>query len=68
MSSLTTRQQQVYDFLAGYIAEKGYPPTLQEIARHLQVSGNLGVLRHLQVLERKVGQVYRVGSKNSSEM
>jgi len=53
MSQLTTRQQQVYDFLAGYIAEQGYPPTLQEIAEHLQVSGNLGVLRHLQVLERK---------------
>jgi len=53
MSQLTTRQQQVYDFLAGYIADQGYPPTLQEIARHLQVSGNLGVLRHLQVLERK---------------
>jgi len=53
MSQLTTRQQQVYDFLAGHIADRGYPPTLQEIARHLQVSGNLGVLRHLQVLERK---------------
>jgi len=53
MSQLTTRQQQVYDFLAGYITDQGYPPTLQEIARHLQVSGNLGVLRHLQVLERK---------------
>ena len=53
MSQLTTRQQQVYDFLAGYIADQGYPPTLQEIAGHLQVSGNLGVLRHLQVLERK---------------
>ncbi len=53
MSQLTTRQQQVYDFLAGHIAAKGYPPTLQEIARHLQISGNLGVLRHLQVLERK---------------
>jgi repressor LexA len=53
MSQLTTRQQQVYDFLAGHIADRGYPPTLQEIARHLKVSGNLGVLRHLEALERK---------------
>jgi repressor LexA len=53
MPQLTTRQQQVYDFLAGHIADRGYPPTLQEIARHLKVSGNLGVLRHLEVLERK---------------
>ena len=52
MSSLTERQQQVYDFLVAYLALNGFPPTLQEIARHLQVSGNLGVLRHLKVLER----------------
>jgi repressor LexA len=53
MSQLTARQQQVYDFLTRHIAANGYPPTLQEIARHLQVSGNLGVLRHLEALERK---------------
>ena len=45
MSSLTRRQQQVYDFLVAYLAANGYPPTLQEIASHLHVSGNLGVLR-----------------------
>ncbi len=53
MSPLTERQQQVYDFLTTYLAQNGYPPTLQEIARHLHVSGNLGVLRHLKALERE---------------
>lgn len=53
MSSLTKRQQQVYDFLSAYLAANGYPPTLQEIAKHLHVSGNLGVLRHLKALERE---------------
>ena len=53
MTKLTKRQQQVYDFLVAYLADNGYPPTLQEIASHLQVSGNLGVLRHLKALERK---------------
>ena len=52
MSPLTDRQQQVYAFLTAYLAANGYPPTLQEIARHLHVSGNLGVLRHLKALER----------------
>jgi repressor LexA len=52
MSKLTRRQQQVYDFLVAYLADNSYPPTLQEIARHLHVSGNLGVLRHLKALER----------------
>lgn len=53
MSPLTERQQQVYDFLAAYLAQNGYPPTLQEIAKHLHISGNLGVLRHLKALERE---------------
>lgn len=52
MPSLTKRQQQVYEFLVAYLADRGYPPTLQEIAKHLHVSGNLGVLRHLKALER----------------
>ena len=53
MSPPTERQQQVYDFLTAYLAANGYPPTLQEIAGHLGVSGNLGVLRHLKALERE---------------
>ncbi|MGW8312528.1 MAG: transcriptional repressor LexA [Desulfuromonadales bacterium] len=52
MSPLTDRQQQVYAFLAEYLAANDYPPTLQEIAKHLHISGNLGVLRHLRALER----------------
>jgi repressor LexA len=53
MSQLTDRQQQVYDFLTLFLDRNGYPPTLQEIAKHLHVSGNLGVLRHLKALERE---------------
>ena len=53
MSTLTERQQQVYTFLITYLGANGYPPTLQEIAKHLHVSGNLGVLRHLKALERE---------------
>ncbi|PLX89299.1 MAG: LexA family transcriptional regulator [Desulfuromonas sp.] len=53
MRTLTQRQQQVYDFIVHYVASHGFPPTLQEIARHLGVSGNLGVIRHLAALEKK---------------
>ena len=53
MASLTKRQQQVYDFLGSYQQQRGYAPTLQEIAAHLAVRGNLGVIRHLQALEKK---------------
>ena len=53
MIELTSRQRQVYDFLGWYRAQHGFSPTLQEIAAHLKVSGNLGVLRHLRALEKK---------------
>lgn len=53
MHELTKRQQQVYDFIVESCGSRGYPPTLQEIARHLDVSGNLGIIRHLTALEKK---------------
>lgn len=53
MEKLTRRQRQVYDFVAGQIETRGFAPTLQEVAAHLGVRGNLGVLRHLQALEKK---------------
>lgn len=53
MTRLTPRQQQVYDFIVSHLSSHGYPPTLQEIAAHLHVSGNLGILRHLRALEQK---------------
>ena len=52
MSAPTRRQQQVYDFLVDFLDQHGYPPTLQEIAQHLGVSGNLGVLRQVKAMER----------------
>lgn len=53
MDALTNRQKQVYDFIRRHIDGCGYPPTLQEIAAELGVSGNLGILRHLAALEKK---------------
>lgn len=62
MSAPTQRQQQVYAFLAAHLAARGCPPTLQEIAAHLGISGNLGVLRHLRALEHQGLIVRRPGS------
>lgn len=63
MTRLTVRQQQVYDFIAAYSEERGYAPTLQEIAARLEVRGNLGVLRHLQALEKK-GYIHRTSGSS----
>jgi repressor LexA len=53
MLSPTKRQQQVLDFIASYIDNNGYPPTLREICAHLGVSGTLSAIRHLDALEKK---------------
>lgn len=53
MGKITLRQQKVLDFIANHLDLRGYPPTLREIAAHLQISGTLGVMKHLEALERK---------------
>lgn len=53
MNELTERQKYVYTFIADYQKQNGYSPSMQEIAGHLKISGNLGVIRHLAALEKK---------------
>jgi repressor LexA len=53
MNELTDRQRNVYEFLISFNKQYGYPPTMQEIAAHLGVTGNLGVIKHLNALEKK---------------
>ena len=53
MTDLTARQKQVLDFITSHLESHGFPPTLREIGEHLGVSGTLGVIKHLDALERK---------------
>jgi repressor LexA len=53
MHLLTDRQQQVLDIINDFIGRAGCPPTLREIAKALGVNGTLGIMKHLQALERK---------------
>lgn len=50
---LTSRQRQVLQFIITFMDNHGYPPTLREIAKHLQVSGPLPASKHLDALEKK---------------
>jgi len=52
MPELTERNKQVLDFIREYIEAHGYPPSIREIAAHLGVSGTVGVVKHLNALER----------------
>jgi repressor LexA len=53
MEKLTPRQQKVLEFITVYLDGHGYPPTLRDIAGHLEVNGTLGIMKHLDALERK---------------
>lgn len=59
---LTTRQQQIYDFICAEVSEKGYPPSVREIALGVGLSSPSTVHTHLQVLEDK-GYIKRDLSK-----
>lgn len=53
MKGLTKRQEEVLEFISGYVMEHGYPPTYQEIADAFGIVSKHGVVRHLEALARK---------------
>lgn len=50
---LSVRQQMVLDYIEASIRERGYPPTIREIASHMNIRSTNGVADHLKALERK---------------
>lgn len=53
MSTLTQRQQAIYDFIVGQVRHRGIPPTLMEIADNFGLSSAASVSDHLKAIERK---------------
>jgi repressor LexA len=53
MQGLTSRQEQVLNFIRQSINDRGYPPTLREIGAHMGIRSTNGVNDHLRALERK---------------
>lgn len=51
--TLTRRQKEIWDYLASYVEEHGYAPTLEEIGAHFGLSSLATVHKHLSNLERK---------------
>ncbi|MCF2620860.1 transcriptional repressor LexA [Collinsella tanakaei] len=48
---ITKRQQQIYDFIRSYQQEKGYPPSVREMAAAVGLSSPSTVHAHLSALE-----------------
>ena len=49
---LTSRQQEIWQFLATYVDEHGYPPTVREIGDAVGLASPSTVHAHLANLER----------------
>ena len=49
---LTGRQQEIWDFLVGYVDRHGYPPTVREIGEAVGLASPSTVHAHLANLER----------------
>lgn len=52
MKTMTARQQAVLDFIAGFLEEHAYPPTIREIADSFSISVK-GAYDHVKALEKK---------------
>jgi len=50
---LTARQKEILDYLEGFTADCGYPPTVREVCAATGLKSPRSVSQHLQALERK---------------
>ena len=50
---LTDRQQEIYQFIARSIRDRGYPPTIREVMEVFHIASTNGVRTTLAALEKK---------------
>jgi len=60
---LTDRRREIYEFVVNMVRERGYPPTMREIARALGLKSPSTVLHHLRILEEQ-GYIEREPARN----
>lgn len=62
---LTKRQREILDYITRFVDEKGYSPSLMEIARHFRLSSVATVHKHVDNLKKK-GYVTKTWNANRS--
>jgi repressor LexA len=50
---ITRRQKEILDYLRKFLDQRGYSPTLEEIADHFSLASLNGVYKHLRALEER---------------
>ena len=51
--AITKRQREIYDFIARFVAERGYSPSFEEIGEGTRLSSLATVHKHVSNLEKK---------------
>jgi repressor LexA len=64
VQTITTRQQQVYNFIKEYLEANGCPPTLREISARIGTAGTVTAMGHVAALEKKGYLRRREGSSS----
>ena len=61
---LTTKQQQILDYIQDYVRNEGFPPSIREIGKVFDIGSLRGVTVHLDALVRK-GYISRSNTPRS---
>lgn len=64
---LPKKKQQILDYLKSYVRDRGYAPTLSELAKKFRVSSLATIHEHMMFLE-KHGFIKRTGNIQSREL
>lgn len=64
---LPKKKQLILDYLKGYVNDRGYAPTLSEIAKKFKVSSLATIHEHMAFLEKN-GFIKRTGNVQSREL
>ncbi len=63
---LTSKQQQIYNFIRKTIETKGFPPAIRDICDEFGISSPNGVMCHLKALQKK-GYINRVEKRENQQ-
>lgn len=67
MDNLTSRQQEIYEYIRKYQGLNGVSPSLSELMNFTNISTKQGVIKHLKLLERK-GVLKRTGEPRGIQL
>jgi len=67
MQELTDRQKSIFDYLSGFMEEKGFAPSIREMCREFRIKSTKAIHSHLKTLEEK-GYIKRIPGARSIEI